>query len=358
MAQKTQRPIDEGKLNELLAKAVDEMGATYYAPLIVIGDRLGLYKALADAGPFTSQELAEHTDTAEPYIDQWLAAGAAGGYVTYDAETEQYSLTPEQAALLVDEDSPAFVAGGFQGIVGALRALPEIEAAFRTGEGVGWHEHDEDVFHGTERLFRPGYLTNLVDEWIPALDGVEAMLQEGAHVADVGCGYGAATIIMAQAYPNSTFVGIDYHEESIDVARSRAADAGVSERVSFEVGTAQAYEGSDYDLVTMFDCLHDMGDPVGAVAHIRETLAEDGILLIVEPFANDRVEDNLNPVGRVYYCASTMACTPSSLSQEVGYGLGAQAGESRLREVVTEGGFTQFRRATETPLNLVLEAKK
>jgi SAM-dependent methyltransferase len=358
MAQQTQRPIDEERLNELLAMAINEQGATYYAPLIVIGDRLGLYAALADAGPFTPAALAEYTDTAEPYIDQWLVAGAAGGYVTYDPETEQYSLTPEQTALLVDETSPAFVPGGFQGIVGVLRSLPEIEAAFRTGEGVGWHEHDEDVFHGTERLFKPGYLTNLVDEWIPALDGVESMLQEGARVADVGCGYGAATIIMAQAYPSSTFVGYDYHEESIETARSRAADAGVADRVRFEVATAQAYDGADYDLVTMFDCLHDMGDPVGAAAHVRETLAPDGTWLIVEPFANERVEDNFTPVGRVFYCASTMACTPNSLSQDVGYGLGAQAGETRLRDVATEGGFTHFRRAAETPFNLVLEAKR
>jgi SAM-dependent methyltransferase len=334
------------------------MGAAYYAPLVVIGDRLGLYKALADSEPLTAGELADHTDTAEPYIDQWLAAGAAGGYVTYDAETERYSLTRSQAAMLADENSSAFVAGGFQGIVAAIQSLPEIEAAFRSGEGVGWHEHDTGLFHGTERILQPSYSRALIDRWIPALNGVEEVLQQGARVADVGCGHGASTIIMAQAYPNSTFVGIDYHEESIDVARSRAAEAGVDDRVRFVVATAQGYEGVDYDLVTMFDCLHDLGDPVGAARHIRETLAEDGTWLIVEPFANDRTEDNFTPVGRLYYCASTMVCTPNSLSQERGYRLGTQAGEARLRAVVTEGGFTRFHRAAQTPFNLVFEANE
>jgi SAM-dependent methyltransferase len=349
--------INQDRLEELQGMVVNEWGATYYAPLVVIGDRLGLYKALDDAGPLTSSELADQTDTAEPYVDQWLAAGAAGGYVTYDPETDRYSLTPEQAALLADENSPAFAAGGYEAIVGAMPSMSKIEAAFRNGHGVGWHEHEQEVFHGTERLFRPVYADQLIDEWIPALEGVETTLQEGARVADVGCGHAASTVIMAEAFPDSTFVGYDYHEDSIDVARERAEEAGVADRISFEVATAKEYDGTDYDLVTMFDCFHDMGDPVGVAAHVRETLTDDGTWMIVEPFANDRVEDNLNPVGRVFYCASTMVCTPNPVDQGGDPVLGTQAGEARIREVVTDGGFTRFRRATETPFNLVLEAK-
>ena len=350
-------PIEEEKLDELLGMAVNELGAAYYAPLIVIGDRLGLYEALANGGPLLSAELAERTDTVEPYVTEWLAAGAAGGYVTYDPETGRYSLTPEQAALLADEDSPAFLAGGFQGLTGYQKNLSELEADFRVGEGVGWHEQDEDVCHGTERFYRPNYETNLVEEWIPALDGMDARLRAGAHVADVGCGHGASTIIMAEAYPNSEFVAIDYHEHSVEAARERAEEAGVADRISFDVATAKEYSGSDYDLVMMFDAYHDMGDPVGVASHVRETLADDGAWLLVEPFANDRVEDNLNPLGRAFYCASTMACVPNSLTQGGDPVLGAQAGEARLREVITEGGFTRVRRAAETPFNMVLEAR-
>ena len=350
-------PIDEERLDELVGMAVNELGAAYYAPLVVIGDRLGLYEALADGGPLSPDELAERTDTVEPYVAEWLAAGAAGGYVTYVPETGRYSLTPEQAALLADEDSPAFIAGGFQGLRGYQKNLSAIEADFRAGEGLGWHEHDEDVCHGTERFYRPGYSTNLVDEWIPALDGMDERLRAGARVADVGCGHGASTIIMAEAYPDSAFVAIDYHEGSIEVARERAEDAGVADRISFEVATAKEYDGADYDLVMMFDAYHDMGDPVGVAAHVRETLGDDGVWMLVEPNARDRIEDNLNPVGRAFYCASTLACVPNSLAQGGDPVLGAQAGEARLREVITEGGFTQVRRAAETPFNLVLEAR-
>lgn len=349
--------VDEDKLDELVGMAVNELGAAYYAPLIVIGDRLGLYEALADSGPLTPDELAKLTDTVVPYVNEWLAAGAAGGYVTYDAETGRYRLTPEQAALLADEDSPAFLAGGFQGLLGYQRSLSEIEADFRTGEGVGWHEQDEDVCHGTERFYRPGYETYLVDEWIPALDGIDARLREGARVADVGCGHGASTITVAEAYPDSEFVAIDYHDHSIVVARERAEKAGIADRISFEVATAKEFNGADYDLVMMFDAYHDMGDPVGVASHVRETLADDGTWMLVEPFATDRVEDNLNPIGRAFYCASTLACVPNSLDQGGDPVLGAQAGEARLREVITAGGFTSVRRATETPFNLVLEAK-
>nr|WP_238717457.1 class I SAM-dependent methyltransferase [Natronorubrum halophilum] len=350
-------PIDEEQLDELVGMAVNELGAAYYAPLIVIGDRLGLYEALADSGPLLPAELAERTDTVEPYVNEWLAAGAAGGYVTYDSETGRYSLTPEQAALLADEDSPAFLAGGFQGLMGYQKRLAEIEADFRTGEGVGWHEQDEDVCLGTERFYRPSYETNLIDTWIPALKGVDARLTAGARVADVGCGHGASTIIMAKAYPDSEFVGIDYHDHSIAVARNRAEEAGVADRIRFEVATAKEYNGADYDLVMMFDAYHDMGDPVGVASHVRETLVDDGAWMLVEPFADDRVEGNLNPVGRAFYCASTMACVPNSLNQGSDPVLGAQAGEARLREVITEGGLASVRRAAETPFNLVLEAR-
>ena len=349
--------INEKTLNQHLQTAVTDFGATFHAPLVVIGDKLGLYEALADVGPLTSAGLAEETDTAERYVREWLRSQAAGGYVTYDPETDRYSLTDEQVALLADEDSPAFVPGAFQVATSSAKIEPQLAEAFRTGEGVGWHEHDAGLFHGTERFFRPNYAANLVDNWIPALDGVDATLQDGGCVADVGCGYGASTVLMAEAYPNSTFVGIDYHEPSMEAARERAAEAGVSERVSFEVATAKSYNGAGYDFVTMFDCLHDMGDPVGAATHVRDTLTEEGTWMMVEPYASDEVEENLTPVGRAFYSVSTLVCTPNSLNQEGERVLGAQAGEARIREVVTDGGFTRFRRATETPFNLVFEAK-
>ena len=354
----TADPIDEAKLDQLMETALVDFGATFHAALVVIGDELGLYAALADAGPLTSSELAEATDTAERYVREWLRSQAAGGYVTYDPDEDRYLLSPEQAFILADEESSVFIPGAFQTSAAAIQSEPRLLEAFRTGEGVGWHEHDDGVFHGVERFFRPGYAAELVDNWIPALDGVEATLEDGGRAVDVGCGHGAPTIIMAEAYPNSTFVGVDYHEASIDVARDRAEAAGVADRVSFEVATAKEYDGTDYDFATAFDCLHDMGDPVGVAAHVAETLAEDGTWMVVEPYAEDGVEDNLNPRGRAYYSASTMLCTPNSLSQEVGYGLGAQAGEAKLREVLTEGGFSRFRRATETPFDMVFEAKK
>lgn len=353
-----EEPIDEEKLDALVGTAINDLGATFHTALADIGDRLGLYKTLADAEPLSPAELAERTDTHERYIREWLRSQAAGGYVTYDPETENYTLSPEQALVLADEDSPAFVLGGFQGTNLIIAEVQDdIESAFRTGDGVGWHEHHPELFFGTERFYKPGYAASLVSEWIPALDGVDATLEAGGRVADVGCGHGASTILMAEAYPDSTFVGIDYHEDSIDVARERAAEAGVADRVSFEAATATEYNGTNYDVVTMLDAFHDMGDPTGVAAHVRETLADDGTWMLVEPFANDAVEDNLNPVGRVFYGFSTMFCTPNSLDQGGDPALGAQAGEAGLREVITEGGFTRFRRATETPVNLVLEAR-
>lgn len=352
----TTMAINEEKLNQLLGQAIMDAGAVSFATLAVIGDKLGLYKALAGTEPQTPAELAARTGTAERYVREWLNANAAGGYVTYHPETGRYSLSPEQALVMADENSPAFMIGGFQTTLAASRIEPKLAEAFVTGAGVGWHEHDHHLFHGIERFYRSGYVGNLVPSWIPALDGVEAKLQAGAHVADIGCGYGASTILMAQAYPNSTFVGFDYHEASIAAARKRAADAGVADRARFQVATAKEYPGT-YDLVMVFDALHDMGDPVGAAAHVRETLKPDGTWLIVEPYADDRVENNLNPLGRAYYAGSTLMCTPASLDQEVGLALGAQAGEARLREVVLQGGFTRFRRAMQTPVNLVLEAR-
>jgi SAM-dependent methyltransferase len=348
--------IDEQKLGAFMNQVIGELGATVGAALVVIGDQLGLYKAMAGAGPITSAQLADRTSTAERYVREWLNAQAAGGYVTYDPATRSYTLPAEHALALADESSPFFVCGAFQGFTSLVRDEPKIREAFKSGAGVGWHEHSHDLFEGTERFFRTGYNTHLVGSWLPALDGVEGKLRGGARVADVGCGLGASTILMAKAYPKSEFIGFDYHAESIEAARGRAEDAGVTDRVRFEVAPASGFSGT-YDLVCMFDCLHDMGDPVGAARHVLGALEKDGTWLIVEPFANDNVEDNFNPVGRVYYGASTLVCTPASLSQEVGLGLGAQAGEARLRDVVTAGGFTRFRRATETPFNLVLEAR-
>ena len=348
--------INEEKLNQLLGKFVADFGATFHAGLVVIGESLGLYKALAGQA-LTPAELAERTGTDERYVREWLNSQAAGEYVQYDPPTGRYSLSEEQAFALADEKSPAYLPGAFLLAVSALRAVPQITEKFRTGEGFGWHEHDHGLFRGTELFFRPGYAANLTSSWIPSLDGVEAKLKAGAKVADVGCGLGASTILMAQTYPSSTFVGYDYHDGSIEMARQRAEEAGVSDRVMFQVARAKDYPGGGYDFVAFFDCLHDMGDPVGAAAHVHETLAPDGTWMVVEPFAGDKVEDNLNPVGRIYYSASTLLCTPASKSQEVGLALGAQAGESRLREVITGGGFSQFRRAAETPFNIVYEAK-
>ena len=348
--------LDESKLNDFMGKFVHDLGAVMHAATVVVGDQLGLYKALA-AGPASADDLARRTETDPRYLREWLSCQAASGYVQYDVASDSFSLSEEQAFALAVEGSPAFIPGAFQIAVAQFKAIPKMAQAFRTGLGLGWHEHDVALFHGTERFFRPGYAANLVASWIPALDGVEARLKAGASVADVGCGHGASTLIMAQAYPASQFVGFDYHEPSIAHAREAARNAGLGDRVRFEIASAKTYPGSDYDLVTMFDCLHDMGDPVGASAHVRQSLRTDGSWMIVEPFANDRLEDNLNPVGRIFYAASTFICTPASRSQEVGRCLGAQAGEQRLREVVSSGGFSSFRRAAQTPFNLVLEAR-
>lgn len=349
--------INEERLNELLGRFLNDFGGTFHSAMAVIGDKLGLYKAMAEAGPITSEELATRTGTTERYVREWLASQAAGGYASYDAATGRFFLTEEQAFALTDENGPVFLPGAFQLALAAVKAEPRITDAFRTGDGVGWHEHDPGLFRGTERFFRPGYAANLISSWIPALEGLEEKLKAGARVADVGCGHGASTILMSQAYPKSTFIGFDYHQGSIEYARKKAAEAGVSGRVSFEMAKAKDYPGRDYDFVAFFDCLHDMGDPVGAAAHVLSTMKPDGSWMIVEPFANDKVEDNLNPIGRIFYAASTMICTPASRSQEVGLGLGAQAGEARIRDVVTSGGFKRFRRASQTPFNLVFEAR-
>ena len=350
--------IDQEKLNQLLNQFVADFGASLHAGMAVIGEELGLYRAMAKAGhPVTPSELAQLTDTNERYVREWLCSQAAGGYVSFDSKTERYFLSEEQAFTLADQKSPAYLPGAFVLAISALQAVPKISERFRTGEGFGWHEHDPGLFAGTELFFRPGYAANLVTSWIPALSSVEEKLKSGAKVADVGCGLGASTVLMAQAYPRSKFLGFDYHDRSIEMARERAAEGGVADRVRFEVAKAKDFPGDNYDFVTFFDCLHDMGDPVGAAAHVREALAPDGTWMIVEPFANDRVQDNLNPVGRIYYSASTLLCTPASLSQEVGLALGAQAGEARLRQIVTDAGFKHFRRATETPFNLVFEAR-
>src|SRR5689334_3657434 len=352
-----EQPLDVEKLFEFVFRAVDEVGATLNTALVVMGDRLGLYRSLAGAGPLTPAELAARTGTAERYVREWLNAQAAGGYVAYEADSGRYTLPPEQAVALTDEDSPAYLPGFFQIALGSVTDSPRITEAARSGAGVGWHDHVHDVHEGCERFFRPGYNANLVSAWIPALDGVVDKLERGGRVADVGCGHGASTIVMARAFPASTFVGSDYHDGSIETAKKRAADAGVGDRVTFETAPAASYAGAGFDLVTMFDCLHDMGDPVGAARHVRQSLAPDGTWMIVEPAAGDRVEDNLNPVGRAYYGFSTLLCTPASLSQEVGLALGAQAGEARIRGVVESAGFTRFRRVAETPFNIVYEAR-
>lgn len=348
--------INEDKLNEFMGRFVADIGAVMHAATVAVGDQLGLYKALAE-GPSTAEALARRTETDPRYLREWLSAQAASGYVQYDPETQRFSMTEEQAFALAQEGSPAFIAGAFQIAVAQFKAIPKMVQAMRTGLGLGWHEHDPALFLGTERFFRPGYAANLVSQWIPALTGMEKALQRGVHVADVGCGHGSSTILMAQAYPASTFTGFDYHAPSIEQARASAEAAGLNGRARFEVASAKGYPGNDYDMVAMFDCLHDMGDPVGASAHVKKSLKPGGTWLIVEPFANDRLEDNLNPVGRVFYSASTFICTPASRAQEVGLCLGAQAGEERLRKVVTDGGFSQFRRAAQTPFNLVYEAR-
>jgi ubiquinone/menaquinone biosynthesis C-methylase UbiE len=348
--------LDEAKLMEFVFSAVGDLGASMAAGNVVVGDKLGLYRGLAQ-GPAGAAELAERTDTDPRYVEEWLRGQAAGGYVTYDSSTATYSLTEEQAFALTDPDGPIFLPGAFELAVGALKAEPRVVDAFRTGQGIGWHEHDDLVFSGCERFFKPGYLANLVPQWLPALEGVVAKLENGARVADLGCGHGASTLLLASAYPKSAFQGSDYHQGSIDQARKRAAEAGVTDRVTFEVASAQTFEGHGYDLAATFDCLHDMGDPLSAARHIRASLAPDGTWLIVEPAASDNLEDNFNPVGRVYYNFSTFLCVPSAMSQKGGYALGAQAGEAAIRQVVTDAGFTQFRKVADTPFNNVYEAR-
>ena len=349
--------VDMDKLMTFLGQVIGELGATVNAGLIVVGDRLGLYKAMASSGPLTPAQLAEKTGTTERYIREWLNAQAAGGFVKYDPATQRYELPPEQAMALADENSPAFVGGAFELATATLKAVPQIEESFRSGAGLGWHEHDHGVFTGCERFFRPGYNANLVSTWIPALDGVEEKLRVGARIADVGCGLGASSRLMAEAYPRSKVTGFDYHKESIELAEKKAKDAGLSDRLHFEAAPAAAFPGTGYDLITIFDSLHDMGDPVGAAKHVKQALAPDGTWLIVEPIAGDSVESNLNPVGRAYYAFSNFLCVPSSLSQDVGLALGAQAGEKRIHDVVTAAGFTRFRRIGETAFNAVYEAR-
>jgi len=346
--------FDEAKLNSFMEKVVGDMGAAMHAALIVIGDKLGLFRSMAGAGPMTPAELAAKTQTSERYVREWLNANAASGFVTYDRATNRYTLPAEQAFALTTMDIP----GAFHIISACFKDEPKITQAFRTGEGVGWHEHDANLFFGTERFFRPNYATNLMANWIPALEGMEERLKRGATVADVGCGHGASTMLMAKAFPKSRFYGFDYHSGSIEYARHVAGRDGLLDQITFEVASSKSYPANGgYDLVTFFDCLHDMGDPVGAASHVLSTLKPDGSWMIVEPFASDLAHENHNPVGRIYYSASTMICTPASLAQEVGAALGAQAGEKQIRKVASEAGFTRFRRAAETPFNLVFEAR-
>ncbi|MDB5519153.1 MAG: SAM-dependent methyltransferase [Tardiphaga sp.] len=357
MPETAQPAFDEAKLNAFVGRMLGDLGALTNSVLVHVGDQLGLYKALRKAGSTDSIALAKQTGTSERLLREWLSAQAAQGYVTYDRDTKKFSLSVEQAMVFADDESPVFMAGFFDIAAGLFHDVPKIVNAFKSGGGLAWHEHNGCLFCGTQRIFRPAYNHHLVNEWLPALDGVVDKLQKGISVADVGCGHGASTILMAKAFPQSTFHGYDYHQESIEAARDAAKQAGVGDRISFEVGAAKDFPNRGFDLVCFFDCLHDMGDPVGAARHVSETLAPDGTWMIVEPFANDRLEDNLNPVGALFYAASTVVCTPASLAQEVGLALGAQAGEARLRDVVTQGGFRRFRRATETPFNMVLEAR-
>ena len=348
--------VDEGKLHEVLGSFVTDLGGAFQAISAVVGDRLGLYKALLDVMPATPAEVAAQAGVGERYVREWLKGQAAGGYVTYDPKTEQFSLTEEQAFALASPEGMQ-IAAAFHLPIAVSKNIERITETVRTNGGFGWHEHDPELFEGTERFFRPGYVANLASSWIPALDGVEDKLRAGARVADVGCGHGASTLLMGQEYPASEITGFDYHAPSIDQARKRSADAGLADRVSFEVAAAADFPGSGYDLVSIFDALHDMPDPLGAAKHIRESLADDGTFLLVEPFANDKLEDNLNPVGRLYYGASTVICVAHSMSEEPRTALGAQAGEARLTEILNEAGFTRVRRATETPFNLVIEAR-
>lgn len=348
--------LNAAKLEALLGKMVGDMGAAAAGPLVIIGDRLGLYRALASRGPLTTQELADETGTTERYVREWCAAQAGSGYIEYHADGDAFGLSPEQAAVFANGDSPACMTGGYYAIASMYVDEPKVTRAFKTGEGVGWGEHSDCLFCGTEKFFRPGYQANLVEQWLPALDGVIDRLRAGAKVADIGCGHGASTIVMAKAFPQSTFVGFDSHEKSIDCANQSAKSAGLK-NIRFEAASAKHFPGKDYDFIAYFDCLHDMGDPVGGLEHTRKALKRDGAVMIVEPFAHDDLKENLNPVGRMYYAFSTMICTPASISQEVGLALGAQAGPRRLEQVARAGGFSHFRVATATPFNMIIEIK-
>jgi len=349
--------LDQDKLNAIIGKFASELGASMQGPAILIGEQLGLYKALSTNGPLTAGELAKKTGTAERYIREWLAGQAAGGYVNYNAASGKYMMTPEQSFTLANEDSPIYIPGAFYLVSSVYKDRGKLADAFRTGKGFGWHEHHNDLFIGTHKFFRPGYLANLVQNWLPSLEGVITKLQAGALVADVGCGYGSSTVIMAKAFPKSKFIGYDYHLESIEWAKNVAVTEGVSGNTTFEVALAKDYPRKEFDLVTFFDCLHDMGDPVGAAKHVHKSLKPDGTWMIVEPYSNEHVEENLNPVGRIFYNASSMICVPCSLAQEVGLAVGAQAGDSKIQEITSQGGFKRFRRATETPFNRIFEAR-
>jgi SAM-dependent methyltransferase len=353
----TQREINPDALNALIGRAVQDMGAALQAPLILIGDKLGLYRAMGDGTPVTAKKLAKKTGTTERYIREWLNANAAGQLVQYDAEKDEFYMTPEQAMVMAQDDSPVHLPGFYHMLASVVKDEEKLTKIYKSGKGMGWHEHEKGLFEGVERFFRPTYLANLVSSWIPALEGVEAKLKDGARVADIGCGHGASTLLMAKAYPQSRFFGFDYHRPSIDKARKKAKEAGVADRVTFAVASAKDFPGKDYDLVAFFDCLHDMGDPVGAAKHVKKTLAKGGTWMIVEPFAKDDAAGNHNPVGRIFYSASATICVPCSLAQEVGLGLGAQAGPVRMEAVVKKGGLTHFRKAAETPFNLVYEVR-
>lgn len=348
-------PPAPSDVQAFVGQVVTDLSAALSGVLVNVGRKLGLYKAMADLGPCTSTALAEATGIRERYVREWLANQAAGGYVAWDPARQTYALPPAQAMVLAVEQSPIFMAPAFEVAASFWLDEDKIVETFRSGEGLGWHAHNHRLFCGTESFFRTGYRAHLVAEWLPALDGIVERLKRGAKVADIGCGHGASTLLMAQAFPKSSFIGLDYHDGSIAMARQRAAEQGVTGNVAFEVRSATEFDGSGFDLVCFMDCLHDLGDPVGALARCRQALKPDGKVLLVEPYAGDRLEENLNPIGRMYYAASAMACTPHSLSQEVGLGLGAQAGEERLRKVARDAGFSNLRRAAQTPVNLILE---